>query len=97
MAISNNEADAGEAFPRLCTEISLCTGLADARPSAEASISAMANGLRPMTPRGCQGFMLSGMLASCHSLLRRRRNRRKEVSSRTVRGQQSKLASEHWE
>ena len=87
MAILNDEADAGDGFPRLRAEMLLCTGLADARPSADASISAMANGLRPMTPRGCQGFVLSGMLASCHSLLRRRRNRKKEVSSRTVRGQ----------
>ena len=54
--------------------MSLCTGLADTRSSAEASISAMVNGLRPMAPRGRRWFVLSGMLASCRSLLGRRRN-----------------------
>ena len=74
MAISNDEAaNGGGEFPRLPAEMLLCTGLADAQPSAEASISAMVNGLRPTTPRGRRGFVLSGMLASC-SLLRRRRN-----------------------
>ena len=73
MTILNDEADTGEAFLRLCTEMSLCTGLADAWPSAEASSSAMANGLRPTIPRGRRGFVLSGMIGSC-SLLSRRRN-----------------------
>ena len=59
MAILHDEADAGEVFPRLRAEMSLCTGLVDARPSAEA--------------RGRWGFVLSGMLGSC-SLLGRRRN-----------------------
>ena len=84
MAILNVEADAGEVFPRLRTEMSLCTGPADARPSAEASISAMGDGLRPSTPRGRRGFVLSGMLASC-SLLGRRRNKKIVEWKRTVR------------
>ena len=73
MAILNDEADAGKVFPRLRTEMSLCIGLAVAQPSAEASTSAMVNGLRPTTPRGRQGFVLSGTLGSC-SLLGRGRN-----------------------
>ena len=86
MAISNDGGAAGGEFPRLRAEMSLCTGLADTRRSAEASISAVVNGLRPMTPRGRLGFVLSGMLASFRSLLGRRRDmyreRRKKIVER---------------
>ena len=86
MAISNDGGAAGGAFPRLRAEMSLCTGLADTRPSAEASRSAMANGLRPTTPRGRRGFVFGGVLASCRSLLGRRRDmyreRRKKIVER---------------
>jgi hypothetical protein len=108
MAILNDEADAdadaGGEFPRLRAETSLCTGLADTRPTAVASISAVVNGLRPTTPRGRRGFVLSGMLASCCSLLGRSINEdeKKKSSSGMVRpseGQWSNKvrASKRWE